>query len=150
MSQVFLGESRFEKSSDHGHEHHGEAHESPTVMTLPLIILAIGAVFAGFLGFPHLPGVPDSLHGFSNFLKPVFEVEAVHGGAHEEHFASIFLLLIGAAIGWGGWLYGRSLGLKQARARLFARKQQHLVVGQYVFAHCGQTWLRNGDCAALD
>ncbi len=75
-SQVFLGESRFEKAAhaadDHSHEHHSEAHESPAVMTLPLIILAIGAVFAGFLGFPHLPGVPDSLHGFCQFLKASF------------------------------------------------------------------------------
>ncbi len=116
-SQVFLGESRFKNDShetdEHNHEgeHHGQAHESPAVMTLPLIILAIGAVFAGFLGFPHLPGVPDSLHAFANFLAPVFEVE---GAQRTEHEANLVLLLIGALLGWGGWLYGRGLGLKQA------------------------------------
>lgn len=135
-AQVFLGESRFvptpHAKDDHDHSHetgegdehghhqngvhepaHGEAHESPAVMTLPLIILAIGAVFAGVLGFPHLPGVslPPSLHGFANFLKPVFEVEGAH---HAEHSANLVLLLIGAVIGWGGWFYGRGLGLKQA------------------------------------
>ena len=127
-SQVFLGQSRFvpqvHAADDHDHSHetdigdehghhetfNGQAHESPAVMTLPLIILAIGAVFAGFLGLPHLPGVPDSLHAFSNFLAPVFEVEGAHAAQHE---ANLILLLIGALIGWGGWLYGRGLGLRQ-------------------------------------
>ncbi|THB72295.1 MAG: NADH-quinone oxidoreductase subunit L [Desulfobulbaceae bacterium] len=33
-----------------------KAHESPPVMTVPLVILAVGAVFAGFLNLPHLFG----------------------------------------------------------------------------------------------
>ncbi len=34
--------------SDHGHGHH-EPHESPWVMLLPLVVLAVGAIFAGGL-----------------------------------------------------------------------------------------------------
>ncbi len=47
------------------------AHESPKVMTIPLIILAILSSFGGFLG------IPESLGGKSliaSFLQPVFAV----------------------------------------------------------------------------
>lgn len=58
---VFMGEYR---GSDKVH-----AHESPSVMTLPLIILAVLATIGGFVG------VPESLGGKSliaGFLHPVF------------------------------------------------------------------------------
>ena len=46
---VFHGEPRDRESFDH-------AHESPKVMTIPLILLAIGAALAGFLNFPAVFG----------------------------------------------------------------------------------------------
>jgi NADH-quinone oxidoreductase subunit L len=49
-------------------------HESPILMWLPMVVLAIGSVTAGFL-FTR----GDSL---KNWLKPVF---GEHGGGHEEH-----------------------------------------------------------------
>lgn len=58
---VFMGEYR---GSDKVH-----AHESPSVMTVPLIILAVLATIGGFVG------VPESLGGKSliaEFLHPVF------------------------------------------------------------------------------
>src|SRR5262249_25212789 len=36
-----------------GHAHH-EIHESPAIMTLPLVFLAVLSVFGGFLGIPNL------------------------------------------------------------------------------------------------
>lgn len=43
---------------DHGHSDHGHgaltAHESPSVMTVPLIILAICSFAAGYIGLPHV------------------------------------------------------------------------------------------------
>jgi NADH-quinone oxidoreductase subunit L len=45
---TFFGEQRWrELSSEDGHEYH--PHEAPTVMTLPMILLAIGSVFSGYL-----------------------------------------------------------------------------------------------------
>ena len=43
------------KHDDHGHGDHGhhEIHESPSVMTVPLIILAICSFAAGYVGLPH-------------------------------------------------------------------------------------------------
>src|SRR5207253_11503012 len=47
---VFFGECR----ADHHTQEH--LHESPKVMTLPLVVLAIGAVFAGYVGLPTVFG----------------------------------------------------------------------------------------------
>jgi NADH-quinone oxidoreductase subunit L len=53
---VFTGKSR---STDHGHE----PHESPAVMTLPLIILAVLAIVAGFVFTPGNPWLGEWLAG---------------------------------------------------------------------------------------
>ncbi|MDQ3813887.1 MAG: NADH-quinone oxidoreductase subunit L, partial [Armatimonadota bacterium] len=141
-AQVFLGTPRFEHSAaahgeHHGHDAHETAeehaahdahdpgvHESPPTMTIPLIILAVGAVLAGFLGVPHIPGAPEQLHAFANWLNPLFEGStAAHGAghgaaAHPEHPVNWLLLGLGAAIGWAGWVFGRSLGINASRALL--------------------------------
>ncbi|MGW2957020.1 NADH-quinone oxidoreductase subunit L [Streptomyces sp. NPDC001220] len=44
MLMTFFGEKRWEPD-EHGHEPH--PHESPKVMTIPMIVLAIGSVFGG-------------------------------------------------------------------------------------------------------
>jgi NADH-quinone oxidoreductase subunit L len=46
-----------------------EPHESPKVMTIPLIILAVLSVVGGFIGFPHYLGLPNVL---DKWLEPVF------------------------------------------------------------------------------
>ncbi|MBF8177185.1 MAG: NADH-quinone oxidoreductase subunit L [Burkholderiaceae bacterium] len=71
---------------DHGHdEHHGLApgqkpHESPWVVTLPLILLAIPSVLIGFFA------IQPMLHG--DFFKGVITVSDTHGAMAElkEHF----------------------------------------------------------------
>lgn len=62
---VFFGETR---NKDHHVVSH--IHESPTVMTLPLIILAIGAAVVGFLGIPH-----SSM--FEAWLEPVITAKSL-------------------------------------------------------------------------
>ena len=49
---------------------HLEPHESPKVMTIPLIILAVLSVVGGFIGLPHYLGVPNALE---SWLEPVFK-----------------------------------------------------------------------------
>ncbi|GGN29234.1 NADH-quinone oxidoreductase subunit L [Streptomyces fuscichromogenes] len=44
MLMTFFGEKRWQPD-EHGHEPH--PHESPKVMTIPMIVLAVGSVFAG-------------------------------------------------------------------------------------------------------
>ena len=46
-------------------------HESPRVMLLPLVVLAVGAMFSGYLGYEYFAG--DSMHEFwgeSLFVRP--------------------------------------------------------------------------------
>jgi NADH-quinone oxidoreductase subunit L len=75
---TFFGEYRGEAESHGGHDAHGGhghggIHESPWVMVVPLVILAILSVIGGYVG------VPGSLGGsnqFDKFLGPVFHVSA--------------------------------------------------------------------------
>lgn len=68
------------------------AHEAPRVMTIPLVILAVGAAIGGGIG---LPGA-SWLHGW---LQPVFE-----GVAREAEPGAVVwaLMLISAAVALGG------------------------------------------------
>jgi NADH-quinone oxidoreductase subunit L len=52
----------------HGHGEHA-IHESPHVMTIPLMILAVGSIFAGYVGLPTWLGGSR----FEQWLEPVFE-----------------------------------------------------------------------------
>jgi NADH-quinone oxidoreductase subunit L len=68
IALAFYGEPRDRRLHDH-------AHESPGVMTLPLVVLAVLSVVGGWIGIPHVLGdrlghVPHLLDGW---LEPVFE-----------------------------------------------------------------------------
>jgi len=99
---VFFGEYRGAHGGHHDDAHgshgaHGSAHvvqhphESPGVMTGPLVVLALGAVLVGFLNVP--AGLGGS-HAFETWLAPVLEpaheasVQEPHGAvAKVEHAA---------------------------------------------------------------
>jgi NADH-quinone oxidoreductase subunit L len=69
---VFFGKSRV----DHEVAHH--VHESPPVMTVPLMILAIGSAVGGLVGIPIIEGG----HKFKEFLAPSIIYSAGHHAAH--------------------------------------------------------------------
>jgi NADH-quinone oxidoreductase subunit L len=79
---VFHGTPRDQEAFDH-------AHESPSVMTVPLIILAVGALFAGFLNLPAIFGGSQMV---SHWLAP--SLSEHHPQAN--HFLEI--LAIGASV----------------------------------------------------
>ncbi|MEJ2084744.1 MAG: NADH-quinone oxidoreductase subunit L, partial [Acidobacteriota bacterium] len=79
---TFFGEFR---GTEEQWEH---LHESPPVITVPLVVLAIGAVVSGWIGLPRL-GHWD-WNWFGHFLAPVFEAVGGHG---EEHHLSLALEL---------------------------------------------------------
>ncbi len=65
---TFFGKSHVSEEAKH------HLHESPAVMTVPLIMLAAGSIVVGWLGWPE---VLKGANVFHHFLAPVF------GGAHE-------------------------------------------------------------------
>jgi NADH-quinone oxidoreductase subunit L len=75
-----------------------QAHESPSVMTAPLLILAVFAVVAGFFGTPAWPWFQSYLHGGS----AQFDLSRL---LEQNQWP---VMLVFAAIVAGGWLYGRA------------------------------------------
>jgi NADH-quinone oxidoreductase subunit L len=74
---VFFGECR----ADHETQHH--LHESPSSMTTPLWILAVGSILVGYFGVPHsLGGFVGIPHVFNDWLAPVM---GAHGVENETH-----------------------------------------------------------------
>jgi NADH-quinone oxidoreductase subunit L len=94
MAETFFGQPR-----THAAEH---AHENSAVMTMPLILLAVGAVLLGFFGTPACPWLQSRLSGepLHSSLDHLFE-----GGG----LMLLSIVLVGAGLGLGWWLYGRKL-----------------------------------------
>jgi NADH-quinone oxidoreductase subunit L len=105
---AFHGEERFRHAhddhahgheADHGHGHHGvtEPHESPKVVTWPLILLAIPAIFSGFLIGPMLFG------GY--FGDAIFIGENHHALAHmKEEFHGVVPMMLHGLTSLPFWL----------------------------------------------
>ena len=85
---VFHGSPRDKEAFDH-------AHESPAVMTVPLLVLAVGAVFAGFF---NLPGIFGGDLQVSHWLAPSLVEHHPHVGASVELLA-IFASIVAFAVG---------------------------------------------------
>jgi NADH-quinone oxidoreductase subunit L len=81
-----------------GEKMESHLHESPPVMWVPLVVLAVGSVFAGFLGWPHFLGGANRIEAF---LEPgiMAGTEAVAEAAHEASAAVEWtFMLISVAI----------------------------------------------------
>jgi NADH-quinone oxidoreductase subunit L len=79
-----------------------EPHESPAVMTVPLVILAAFAILLGFVGTPAWPWFDGFLNGEPagfNFGK------LTEGGTLGLMLASAVIVFAGLGLGW--WLYGK-------------------------------------------
>ncbi|ARF56026.1 NADH-quinone oxidoreductase subunit L [Streptomyces gilvosporeus] len=92
MLMTFFGEKRWDPEEVH-------PHESPKVMTIPMIVLALGSVFAGAL---------FSLNeNFVRWLEPVTSFSEGHSpvSATTVTAATMVVLIIGVGIAWA--MYGR-------------------------------------------
>lgn len=107
---VFHGKERFAEHGhdahhghhdDHHHGHAGKPHESPWVVTLPLVLLAIPSVFAGYLIDPLVVGdffldsiyVNDTAHGLDRgLLKNVSFHNAIESITSHYHGVLGFIL----------------------------------------------------------
>src|SRR3989338_1229938 len=94
---TFYGESRV----DHEVEHH--IHESPNVMVVPLMVLAVLSVVGGLIGV-----IPGGLENgwLQQFLQPVVRSAGAGGeAAHEDGDLPAYNLMgVMTLIGVAGWL----------------------------------------------
>jgi NADH-quinone oxidoreductase subunit L len=106
---VFFGDRRSAAKGEQvshaeaaGQHHLHDPHESPAVMTVPLVLLAVFAALLGFLGTPAWPWLQTFLemrHASLDFRQFA-----------EDGFLQLMLtssLLVFAGLGLGWWLYGR-------------------------------------------
>ena len=124
--KTFFGAERFDEHPQH-HDHaatiqagstleaehddgqttqaHG-VHESPWIMLLPLVVLALLSFVGGWIG------VPVAMHGsneFEHFLDPVFlssgTLENVVAAGHESHALEIILAVVSVATAGIGFFF---------------------------------------------
>jgi NADH-quinone oxidoreductase subunit L len=90
-ASTFLGKFR----GTHEQEHH--LHESPSAMTIPLIVLAVLAVVGGWIG---IPGVfASNAHWLEHFLSPIFTASYQHRELHPvNHITELMLMGISVAL----------------------------------------------------
>ncbi|HQY21877.1 MAG TPA: NADH-quinone oxidoreductase subunit L [Ignavibacteria bacterium] len=91
VGMTFNGKPRYD-------EKHLHPHESPSTMTVPLIILAFLSIFGGLIGLPGLYHMPNLLKGW---LDPVFEksvlvLNTLH--PHAEHALTPELIIIAVSV----------------------------------------------------
>jgi NADH-quinone oxidoreductase subunit L len=110
--KTFWGEPRFEEHPSHSEaEHHAEeaghdpgqaahphgVHESPLVMTVPLMILAVLSVIGGLVGIPIAFGGSDEAE---HFLEPVFNEPFANPGSHSLEVGLALVSISVAVLGW--------------------------------------------------
>jgi NADH-quinone oxidoreductase subunit L len=92
VSLTFFGKERFDY-------HHVHPHESPAVMTIPLMILAVLSIVGGYIGIPE---IFSGAHGnlFHHWLEPIYAPALAKikiYGLHT-HFEEILLMVISVVL----------------------------------------------------
>jgi NADH-quinone oxidoreductase subunit L len=104
---AFYGQPRLDKKIEK------HVHESPPVMLVPMVLLAILAVLGGYIGLPRFLGLGNAI---DEFLHPIFAA-SVHVPATAENATTEIVLLgislLAVAIGFVAayWIYIRNWGL---------------------------------------
>lgn len=112
MFLTFYGEPRMDAHTA------AHVHESPAVMTVPLVILAAGSILVGWLGVPKVwSALPALFHSFEHWLEPVTApaIQAMHeshahGDDHGHEALEWGLMALSVAIALAGiavarWFY---------------------------------------------
>ena len=125
---TFYGETRApEEIKEH-------IHESPPIMTVPLIILAVFSVIAGYVGVPHALGGHNLIN---EFLMPVW-VSLKHAAEHEAPLTTEYILMaltltlvgIGVYLAW--YMYIKNPELPEKLTQKFPRLYKLLYNKYYV------------------
>jgi NADH-quinone oxidoreductase subunit L len=102
---TFHGSSRVDSHVAH------HLHESPGMMTVPLMILAVLSVVGGFIGFP----IVEGWNKFSEFLAPVFAKGTAAEAAHHAVSFEVAMMLVSMAIAGLGILLAYKMYIQNPR-----------------------------------
>ncbi len=113
---TFYGKSRMDRKVEH------HVHESPKVMTIPLMILAFFSVVIGWIGIPG--AIISHANLFGDFLAPIFP-HVEHAAAAESHWLELGLMVFSVAVAAGGirlayMLYVKNTSIPDKLAAKFA------------------------------
>jgi NADH-quinone oxidoreductase subunit L len=116
---TFLGSFR----GTHEQEHH--LHESPSAMTIPLIVLAILSVIGGFVGIPEV--FAPNAHALEHFLSPVIAKnpeshQLSHGTEYMLMGVSVALALIAIVYAWSRFSKKPEIEEAEGAGKLLANK----------------------------
>ena len=120
LSALYMARLTFATFFGGSKSDHSGVHESSSVMTVPLLLLAVPAVAVGFLAF----GLGDSYKGFAGFID----------GHSKFHFnmlltvVSLVLAGMGIWVGWAAYIQD-SISTESVIARF--RKVHHVLVARY-------------------
>jgi NADH-quinone oxidoreductase subunit L len=139
MRLAFYGERR----------HAAAAHESPPVMTVPLVILAGGSVVVGWLGLPASWAAGPLFQTFQRWLEPALGPHA-ETGAPWLAWVTIAVALAGMALAW-------KVADREWKGPLADLLHNHWYVERiynrvilYGLAHGGGRWLGRFDRMVVD
>ena len=103
---VFTGKARFDEPAADGRPAIHDPHESPKVMTIPLVVLAVGTLLVAGIDLPWMHA-----HTLKTFLEPVFTTNLYD--PNESSGLQIILAavdaimaVIGIAVAWVAWRNG--------------------------------------------
>jgi NADH-quinone oxidoreductase subunit L len=117
----------------HDQEHH--LHESPAVMTIPLVVLAVLSVVGGFIGLPHAVG--ESMHMHWHWLDHYLEGTVVMPAMHMDLNTELMLMLTATLIAVGGiyyaWLIYAKRGEQALEDKQITSASHKLLLNKYWF-----------------
>ena len=87
LSALYMARLTFATFFGQAKSDHSDVHESPSVMTAPLLLLAIPAIVVGFFAF----GVGDDYKGFAGFID-----------GHSKFHLNVWLTVVSLALAGGG------------------------------------------------
>ncbi len=103
---VFTGKARFDEPAADGRPAIHDPHESPKVMTIPLVVLAVGTLLVAGIDLPWVHS-----HTLKTFLDPVFAknlYDPNESGGLQIVLAVVdaIMALIGIVVAWVAWREG--------------------------------------------
>jgi NADH-quinone oxidoreductase subunit L len=117
----------------HDQEHH--LHESPKVMTIPLIVLAILSVVGGFIGLPHAVGENMGMHWhwLDHYLDGTLVMPAIHMDVMTEMMLMGLATVVAVGAIYYAWLIYKKRGEMALEDNEIESASHKLLLNKYWF-----------------